>query len=45
MDENKIKELLMILRIYLSYRDSEDNAQKQNLRTKLTNMVNELLPE
>jgi len=43
MNEDKIKELLMTLRIYLKY--SEDAAEKQNLKAQLTKLVDELLPE
>lgn len=45
MDESKIKELLMILRIYLKYDSSDGKIERQALRNQLNNMLNELLPE
>lgn len=43
--ESEIRELLMLLRIYLKYDSSDGKIERQNLRKQLKEKLNELLPE
>jgi hypothetical protein len=48
MNEDKIKELLMTLRIYLKYskeKSFEAGFQQKSLEDKLNKLIDELLPE
>jgi hypothetical protein len=45
MDESKVRELLMVLKIYLKYESSDGKVERQNLRNQLKKMVEELLGE
>jgi hypothetical protein len=43
MDESKVRELLMVLKIYLKYESSDGKTERQNLRNQLKKIVEELL--